>query len=147
MKVILNQDVKALGKKGDLVEVNDGYAKNFLIPKKLCVEATASATNEYHQKKAKEERRIAEEFAAAVELYKKLNNGKVQIEVKTHDGKMHGSITAQHVSDNLAKDGYTVDKKKITVLQPIKVLGEHDAEIWCAKGYIAKIKVSVVEQK
>ena len=143
MKVILLQDVKPIGKKGDVAEVNDGYARNFLIPKKMAAEATKAAVNERNQKLANEEKRRAEEKAAAIEMQKQLNGKTVQVPAKCNGDKMYGSVTAQDVADALKLLGYEVDKKKITI-PSIKALGLYDAEVWCYAGTIAKIKVSVL---
>lgn len=145
MKVILLQDVKALGKKGDLAEVNDGYARNFLIPKKLVAEATKNAINERNQRLANEEKRRAEEKAAALEMHAKLNGTQIDVPVKCNGGKMYGSVTAQDVADALAKLGFAVDKKKITLSTPIKALGVFPADVWCYKETVAKISVNVRE--
>lgn len=146
MKVILLQDVKPIGKKGDLAEVNDGYAKNFLIPKKMAIAATSEAQNERRQRIANEEKRKAEEKAEALALYAKLNGATVTVPVKCNEGKMYGSVTTQDVADGLKQAGYTVDKKKITVPHAIKAIGTYDAEVWCYKETVAKIKINVVEQ-
>lgn len=145
MKVILLQDVKALGKKGDVAEVNDGYARNFLIPKKLVMEATKNALNERKQKMANEEKRLAEEKAAALALCKELSGKEVEVPVKCNGGKMYGSVTTQDVADALTKVGYSVDKKKITLHETIKTLGVFNADVWCYKETVAKIKIKVVE--
>lgn len=144
MKVILLQDVKPIGKKGDLAEVNDGYAKNFLIPKKMAIAATSEAQNERRQRIANEEKRKAEEKAEALALYGKLNGATVTVPVKCNEGKMYGSVTTQDVADGLSQAGYTVDKKKITIPHAIKTVGTYDAEVWCYKETVAKIKINVV---
>lgn len=146
MKVILLQDVKALGKKGDVVEVNDGYARNFLIPKKLVMEGTKNALNERNQKMANEAKRLAEEKAAALALCKELNGQEVKVPVKCNGGKMYGSVTTQDVASALARLGYTVDKKKITLSETIKTLGIFTADVWCYKETVAKIKINVVAE-
>lgn len=145
MKVILLQDVKAMGKKGDVAEVNDGYARNFLIPKKMVMEATKNAINELNQKKANEEKRLAEEKAAALALCKELNGKEIKVVVKCNCGKMYGSVTTQDVADALAKLGYTVDKKKVTLHETIRALGVYSADVWCYKETVAKISINVVE--
>ncbi len=146
MKVILLQDVKPIGKKGDIAEVNDGYAKNYLIPKKMAQMATKDAQNERKQKIANEEKRKAEEKAEALALYAKLNGVAVKVPVRCFEGKMYGSVTTADVADALGKLGYTVDKKKITVPSGIKNVGEYDAEVWCYKETVAKIKIAVVAE-
>lgn len=146
MKVILLTDIKSLGKKGDLVTVADSYAKNFLIPKKMVAEATKSAQNERNQKIASEERKRAEEKAAALEMYKKINGTTVSVPMKCNDGRMYGSVTNADVAKALADVGYVVDKKKITVPSGIKSLGTYSAEVWCYKETVAKITIEVVAQ-
>ncbi len=145
MKVILLQDIKPIGKKGDLAEVNDGYAKNFLIPKKMVVEATKNAINERNQKIANEEKRLAEEKAAALALKAALDGKTVDVPVKCNGDKMYGSVTTQDVSDALKKAGFDVDKKKITIKTPIKNLGKFPVEVWCYKETVAKIELNVTQ--
>ena len=146
MKIILLQDVKPHGKAGDIVEVNDGYAKNFLIPKKMAKAATKDAQNERKQKLANEEKRLAEEKAAALEMYKQLNGKTVTVRVKCFEGKMYGSVTTQDVASALAEIGFTVDKKKITLPATIKNVGLYDVDVWCYKETVAKIKIDVVSE-
>ena len=146
MKVILLQDVKPLGKKGDVAEVNDGYAKNFLIPKKMAQVATKDAQNERNQRIANEEKRKAEEKAEALALHAKIDGKTVSVPVKCNEGKMYGSVTTQDVASALATLGYTVDKKKITIPSSIKSVGLYDAEVWCYKNTVAKIKIDVVSE-
>lgn len=146
MKIILLQDVKPHGKAGDIVEVNDGYAKNFLIPKKMAKAATKDAQNERKQKLANEEKRLAEEKAAALEMHKQLNGKTVSVKVKCFEGKMYGSVTTQDVATALAEIGFTVDKKKITLPATIKNTGLYDVEVWCYKETVAKIKIDVIPE-
>ena len=146
MKVILLQDVKPIGKKGDVAEVNDGYAKNFLIPKKMAVMATKDAQNERNQRIANEEKRKAEEKAEALALHAKLDGATVTVPVKCNEGKMYGSVTSQDVANALADAGFVVDKKKITLPAAIKSVGLYDAEVWCYKETVAKIKIDVVAE-
>ena len=145
MKVILLQDVKPIGKKGDVAEVNDGYARNFLIPKKMAAEATKSAVNERNQKLANEEKRRAEEKAAALEMQKQLNGKTVKVPVKCNGDKMYGSVTAQDVADAIKTLGFEVEKKKVTI-PTIKALGIYDAEVWCYAETVAKIKIEVIPE-
>lgn len=147
MKIILLQDVKPHGKKGDLIEISDGYARNFLIPKKMAVEATSAKINEYNQKKEKEERIAREKKAEAMALKDALNGSTVTVKVKTSpDGKMFGSVTAQNICDSLAAAGYKVEKKNVTVKEPIKQLGTYSVDIWVYANTTAGIKVSVVKE-
>ena len=147
MKVILLTDVKSLGKKGDLVEVADSYARNFLIPKKLVAEATKTAINERNQRIASEERKKAEEKAAALAMCEKLNGATVTVPVKCNEGRMYGSVTNADVAKAIEALGYTIDKKKITLTSNIKNIGVYSAEVWCYKETVAKISVNVVAEQ
>ena len=144
MKVILLTDVKSLGKKGDLVTVADSYARNFLIPKKMVAEATKTAQNERNQRIASEERKRAEEKAAALAMYDKINGTTVSVPVKCNEGRMYGSVTNADVAKALADLGFDVDKKKITVPAGIKSTGAYTAEVWCYRETVAKITINVV---
>ncbi len=146
MKVILLQDVKAMGKKGDIVEVNDGYAINFLIPKKMVIKATKDAQNERNQKIANEEKRKAEEKDAALALHAKLNGTSVTVPMKCNDGKMYGSVTTMDVAKALNDLGFAVDKKKITLPGAIKSLGSYTVDVWCYNQTIAKVTINVVAE-
>lgn len=146
MKVILLKDVQGHGKKGEIVVVNDGYAKNYLIPKKLAVEATKSVLNEIEQKVAREARIMKEERASAESLAKELSSVVAKVAVKCGDGKMYGSVTTQNIADSLAELGYNVDKRKIVLKDNIKDIGMYSAEIKLYKDVSAKIKVSVVKK-
>lgn len=146
MKVILLQDVKPIGKKGDIAEVNDGYAKNFLIPKKMAKVATKEAQNERNMRIANEERKREEEFAKAKETQKALNGTVVTVPVKCGEGKMYGSVTTQDVAKALETLGYSVDKKKITLPGTIKAIGKYSVEVWLYKETVAKIIIDVVAQ-
>ena len=144
MKVILLDNVQGHGKKGEIVNVNDGYAKNYLIPKKLAVEATKSVLNEIQQKVAKEQRLLREERLAAEELAKKIGGSVVIVKMRCgEDGKMYGSVTNQDVADGLKAMGYEIDKKKIPVKDAIKTLGIYDAEVKVYKDISARIKIDV----
>lgn len=145
MKIILLQDIKALGKKGDLAEVNDGYARNFLIPKKMAKEANAAIINEYNQRTEKAKRETEEEKQQAIDLKKLLNDKVVEVAVKCGDGKMYGSVTSQDIAKALAFEGFEIDKRKITMIDPIRQLGEHIVEVWLYKGTTAKMKINVVK--
>ena len=143
MKVILLQDVQGHGKKGDVVVINDGYAKNFLIPKKMAVEATKQMMNEIAQKTAKEARLLKEEREKAEALAKELKGVTVTVLAKFGGEKMYGSITTQDVADALKRMGYDVDKKKIVIKGNIKSIGIYDAEIKVYREVNAKIKIKV----
>ena len=116
MKVLLLQDVKAQGKKGDIIEVSDGYAKNFLIKKKLAIQATNQVINETNQKKASEQRKLEIEKQEAIKLAERLNGNTIVVEIACgENGKMFGSVTGKEISESLLKSGYDIDKKKINI--------------------------------
>ncbi len=143
MKVILKADVKGSGKKGDIIEVSDGYAKNFLIKKGLADVATASGINEANQKKAAAAYHKAEELKAMQALAASLNGKTVTVKIKTgENGKTFGSVSAQHVAQALFDMGFDVDKKKIK-METLKTLGSAPAEIRFMENVTAKITVCV----
>ena len=143
MKVILKADVKGSGKKGDIIEVSDGYGKNFLIKKGLAELATASGINEVNQKKAADAYRKAEELKAQQALAAALNGKTVSVKIKVgENGKVFGSVTAQHVAQALFDMGFDVDKKKIR-MDALKALGSTKAEIRLMENVSATITVSV----
>ena len=145
MKVVLLQDVKGQGKKGEIVDVNEGYARNFLIKKGFAEAATASKINDINQKKAAADYHKAEEVKATQALAKEINGKLFTVKIKAGlKGKVFGSVTAANISDALQEAGYTVDKKKIVLTQPIKVLGEYEIELKLLEGISAKIKINVV---
>ena len=141
MKVILTQDVKSLGKKDEVVNVNDGYARNFLIPKGLAVEATASAMNELKIKQGAQKHRKENELADAQALKKKLSEITVSIKSKAgSSGKLFGSITSMDIVEQIKKDyGITIDKRMINLPDAIKTLGTTEVEIRLYQGVIAKV--------
>ena len=147
MKVILLKDVKAQGKKGDVITVSDGYANNFLFKNNLAVPANQANVNTNNKQKAEEAKRIAEETAAAKALANKLAEIELEmaIEVGTN-GKAFGSITAKEISEELAQKGFNVDKKVIVLAAPIKTVGRFEAELKLYKGVIGKLKINVVSK-
>ena len=147
MKVILKQDLKGTGKKGELVKVSDGYANNFLLKKGLAMEATPAAMNELRAKEAAQERRIQLEKEAAQEQKGILQEKTVKITAKAGaGGKLFGSITAKEVAEELAKQyGVEIDKRKIT-LSDIKSFGTFEGEVKLYAGISAKIYVMVGEE-
>jgi len=149
MKVILIQDVKNLGKKNSLVEVSDGYARNFLIPKGLAVEATPSALNELKLRENAEKARKENELANARKLAERLNGATVTFAAKAGDnGKLFGSITAMDIADKLEKElKVQIDKRKIVLSDAIKTLGVYDIELKLHTGVSAIIKVQVVNKE
>lgn len=143
MKVILKADVKGSGKKGDVIEVSDGYAKNFLLKKGLAETATASGINEINQKKAAEQFHRAEEIKATKELAAALNGISVDVSIRTgENGKVFGSVTSAQVAAALAEKGFDVDKKKIQ-MNAVKTVGSFPVEIRLMENISAKITVNV----
>lgn len=143
MKVILTADVKGTGKKGDVVEVADGYGRNFLIKKGFARAATASNVHEAEQKKAAQEFHKAEEIKATKALAESLKDKTVPVKIKvSENGKVFGSVTSLHVAEALSGMGFDIDKKKIK-MDPVKNLGAFPAEIRFMEGISAKITVNV----
>ncbi|MFI3228634.1 MAG: 50S ribosomal protein L9 [Bacillota bacterium] len=147
MKVILSVDVQGHGKKGDVVTVNDGYARNFLLPKKMAVEATKAILIQHQQMLDKAARIAEEQKQEALALGKKISGATIVVHVRCGDGKMYGSVTTQDISDALKSEGYVVDKKKITIKDPIKSPGVYEVSVKVYKETVVKIKVSVVGDK
>lgn len=146
MKVILLKDVKAQGKKGDIIEVSDGYARNYLIPNNLAKPATATALNSIKISKEAEERRKKIEHDEAVELCKKLAGLTVTVKIKTGaNGKLFGALNTAAVSDALkAEYGIDLDKKKIVIAEPIKALGRYVVTVKPFAEVSGKLNVNVV---
>ena len=144
MKVILNADVKGHGKKGDMVNVSDGYARNFLLPKGLAIVADAQAVTEFKNREDSKAFRAAEEKAAAQAAADKLQGGRVVIKAKAGaGGKLFGSVTAKEIGEAVnIKFGLGIDRRKIAVAD-IKAAGEYEAEIRLHPGISAKITVAV----
>ena len=144
MKVILKADVKGQGKKGDLINASDGYAKNFLLPKGLAIVADKSAINELEGKKSAQQYHKNQEELRAKELAEKIDGKKVVFKAKSgENGKLFGSITAQDIANEIKmKLHVEIDKKKI-VTDAIKTLGTTEATIKVYPGISAKIKVEV----
>ena len=135
MKVILLQDVKAKGKKGQMIEVSDGYARNYMLPRKLAIEATADAVNTMRMNDKATQERIAKEKAEAMEISKKLRELTITVMSKGGgSGKLFGSITSQEIAEALKNaSGITLDKRKIVISDPIKNVGTYT--VTCKLGY------------
>ena len=148
MKVVLLQDVKDLGRKGELVNASDGYARNFLFPRKLAVEATAGRLKEIEDRKASEKNRKEMELHAAKELAEKLSKLEVLFRTKAgENGKLFGSITGKDVAEAIkAQHKIEVDKKKVVLHEAIKALGTYQVELKVYPEVSTKINVKVVEQ-
>ena len=134
MKVILLQDVKGKGKKGQMLEVSDGYARNFMLPKKLAIEATPDAINTMRMNDKATQERIAREKAEALATSKKLREMTVIVKAKGGGaGRLFGSVTNAEVAEALAKQGIKLDKRKIVLNETIKNVGTYTAT--CKLGY------------
>ena len=142
MKVILLQDVKGKGKKGQMLEVSDGYARNFMLPKKLAIEATADAINTMRMNDKATQERIAREKAEALATSKKLREMTVVVKAKGGGaGRLFGSVTNAEVAEALAKQGIKLDKRKIILNETIKNVGTYTAT--CKLGYEISAPLSV----
>ncbi len=148
MKIILLQDVKSLGKKGEIVEVNPGYARNYVLPKKLGVEANAKNLNDLKLKNQNDAKVAAENLAEARELAAKIGEQSVTAEIKVGEGgRAFGSISSKEIAELMKKQlGLTIDKKKIQVKDPIKNLGSYKVAIKLHPEVTAELLVNVKEQ-
>lgn len=143
MKVLLTADVKGTGKKGDVVDVADGFGRNFLLKKGLATVATAANVHQANQQKAAQEFHKAEEVKALKALAAEIDGKNVVVKIKTgENGKTFGSVTPSHVAAALAEIGFDVDKKKIK-MDAVKTLGSFRAEVRLMEGVVAKIMVAV----
>ena len=147
MKVILLEDVKALGKKGEIVNVNDGYARNFILPKKLGLEANNKNLNDLKLKKANDEKIAQEQLETAQELGKKIEAGKVTLAIKVGEGgRTFGSVSTKEIAAAVKEQmGYDIDKKKIQLKEAIKTLGTHNVPVKLHTKVTAQLKVVVTE--
>lgn len=147
MEIVLLEDVKALGKKGQIVKVNDGYARNFILPKKLGVEATTKNLNDLKLQKANAERIAAEQLAAAKELAEKIGEMSITLTMKAGEGgKAFGSVSGKEIATAAADQlGLELDKKKLILPEPIKTFGIHEVPVKLHKDVTAKLAVKVVE--
>ena len=148
MKVILTQDVKAQGKKGDIIEVSDGYARNFLLARKLAIIADAKALNEAKNKEASRLHKIETEKAAAQDIANKLAGVQVKIAVSCGaDEKLYGSITAKDIAENLkVQHGIEIDRRKMLLDHPIRSYGSYTVDAKLYTDVIGKINVLVCKK-
>ncbi len=145
MKLILLEDVKSVGKKGDLINASEGYAKNFLLPKKLAVEATKSNLNDYELKQKADAKRRQEELEKAQETAAALKDKVVTIKVKTGgNGKLFGSVTNKEVADAIVEQTkLEIDKKKVSIGDPIKMVGERTAVVKLHPKVSAEVTIKI----
>ena len=148
MKVILLQDVKSLGKEGEIVNVNDGYARNFIIPKRLGVEANSKNMNDLKLKKNNEEKIAKENKEAAEKLAGELKAGQVALKIKVGEGgKAFGSVSAKEIAAAVKDQmGLDVDKKKIQLKETLKTLGTHMVPVKLHPEVTAELKVEIGEE-
>ena len=145
MKVVLLADVKGQGKKNDVINVSDGYARNFLLPRKLAVEADAKVLNEIKGREESLKHKIEVETAEAKALAAKLDTILVKIHASSGaDGRLYGSVTAKDIAEHLEKDhGITVDKRKIQLSDPIRAYGQYDMDVKLYTDVVGKLHVLV----
>ena len=147
MQIILLKDIKGTGKAGDIKQANDGYARNYLIPKGLAIEATSTNLNALNNKKQAVDFHKAEERKQALEKAAQLKQQNYTIYVKSGEtGKIYGSVTSKEIADTIAKAGITIDKKMIVLKDPIKSVGNYDLTVKLYPEVSVVIHVSVQEQ-
>ena len=148
MKVILTEDVKSLGKKGDIVNVNDGYARNFILKTNKGIEANAKNLNDLKLKKANDDKIAQEHYEAAVELGKKIEAGKIEVSIKTGEGgKAFGSVSSKEIAQEVkAQMNLEIDKKKVQLKDAIKALGTYEVPVKLHPKVTAQLKVVVTEE-
>ena len=147
MKLILLQDVRGQGKKGDIIEASDGYARNYILPKKIGVEANNKNLNDLKLQKANEEKMAAEQLAAAKELAARIEKGSVTLTMKAgENGKAFGSVSSKEIAaaatDQLSLE---IDKKKLVLGEPLKTFGTHEVPVKLHRDVTAKLSVKIVE--
>lgn len=149
MKVILTQDVKAQGKKGDLIDVSEGYARNFLFPKKLAEPADAKAMNERKNRESAQKFKIETETAEAKAIAEKLSSTTVTIFLSSGtDGKPYGSVTSKEIAETLEKEkGISIDKRKIVLEKAIRAFGNYTVDVKLYSGVVGKINLIVTQKK
>ena len=147
MEIVLLEDVKALGKKGQIVKVNEGYARNFILPKKLGVEANSKNLNDLKLKKANQEKIAAKQLAEAKELGEKLEKASITLSIKAGDnGKAFGSVSGKEISKAIQDQlNLEIDKKKLVLPEPLKTFGTHEVPVKLHKDVTAKLSVKVTE--
>lgn len=148
MKVILTEDIKTLGKAGDIVEVNDGYARNFILKQKKGLEANNKNLNDLKLKKANEDKVAQEKYEAALALKKEIEAGKIRLTIKTGEGgKAFGSISSKEIAEAAKSQmNMEIDKKKVLLKDAIKTIGEQEVKIKLHPQVTAELKVCVTEE-
>lgn len=147
MKIILRETLENLGEIGDVVEVKDGYARNYLIPRKLAYEANTRNLNQLEAQKKQLDRKIEKDKLNAEKLRDELEKVSLTIQMKVgEDGKLFGSVTTQMIAEELKDKGFDIDRKKIVIPEPIKALGIYTVEMKLHKDVEAKVKVWTVRE-
>lgn len=147
MKIVLEQDVEGLGKKGTVIKVKDGFARNFLLPRGFALKATGGNLESLQKKLRIDEERQEEDKKKAREFANKLSVVSCTVSVDTHDeDKLYGSVTASHIASALEAEGISLDKRQIALNEPIKALGIYDIEVKLHPEVKAKLKVWVVKK-
>lgn len=149
MKIILLKDVKGLGEKGDLIEAKDGYARNYLLPRELAIEATKGNMKTLKEQRKVEQSKKEEEYEKALNLKKKLDETGVKIKGKAGEGgKLFGSITSKDISEALKKQhNIKIDRRKLNLEDNIKTLGTTVVEVKVYPKVVANLAVNVIEEK
>lgn len=147
MKVILLADVKGLGKKNDIVKASDGYARNYLLPKKLALEADQKSIDKINNMKREEEENRVKEKKLAEQMANKLNDIGVSIKVKSGNGKIFGAVTTKEIAEKLmSQHGVNIDKRKILLNSSIKTAGTYFVDVKLFEDVNAKLKVTIEEE-
>ena len=147
MDIVLLEDVKALGKKGQIVKVNDGYARNFILPKKLGIEANTKNLNDLKLQKANEAKIAADQLEAAKELGKKIEEASITLTIRAGEGgRAFGSVSGKEIAQAITSQlGLDIDKKKLVLPEPLKTFGTHEVPVKLHKEVTAKLNVKVIE--
>ncbi|MEK6757296.1 MAG: 50S ribosomal protein L9 [Bacteroidota bacterium] len=147
MKVILRQDFEQLGRVGDVVEVKEGYARNYLIPRNIAYQATASSVRQLEEEKKQHARRLEKEKRTSEKLAVELEKISITIQMKVgEEDKLFGSVTSQMIADALKEKGFTVDKRQVELADSIKALGIYNVDVRLPAGINGKVKVWVVRE-
>jgi len=148
VRVILKQDVRDLGRAGELVEVKEGYARNYLLPRKLAVPATPGNLKDLEKRIAAAKEREARERAEAMDLAARLRERTITIVHRAAEGttRLHGSVTAQDIADAIREQlGVEIDRRNLDIREPIRTLGEHVVHLRLARGVVVPVTIEVVE--
>jgi large subunit ribosomal protein L9 len=147
MKVVLLKEVENLGKEGEIKEVSDGFARNFLIPKKLAEAATPQALKKIDEKKSLLEMKAKQELEESQKLAEQLEGRELYVKVKEKDGKIFGSVNEKTISKTLKDEGLNIPPTSIKIAQPIKEMGEYEAQIALDHGLEASIRIILVAEE